>query len=543
MKFSAMLAALTLGSGLLANVRGADVLELHGSGTTNPQKLMWKTMSILETRAKVPIRMTYRAVGSGTGQKEFIGESPDFGPLGNFGSGDIPFSKDNYDAMIGRGQELMHIPFLMGAISFFHSIPSSLPLDLNACLLARIFNLDITMWDHEDILAFGDNQALATIVAGKKINVVRRVFGSSSTSIATGYLKVATEAQGCPATWPANMVGKGDADKTTLEPTKAPYWGAGTVKAQGSGGVASSLAANEFSISYLDAGHGIAEGFAEVKLQNKDGVILNSQEADLTMASQKSTSVPTDMSADWSAASLLDAPGAETWPMMTFSYLYVKQDMSSMGQSGALVRALVEFLLSAEGQDMLADFSFQKLPESLITKGLTAIASAKYADGVDVWEFEDATKTQAYNGAKSHIFSGKRQNWDQFVLGGVVESIGGVDDLHIEHDSYETRILALEAEHGESGDSGASSAVSTSQLADDFARLEERVTSTRTTATVALILVILTSLVLVGALKANADLKHRIGVLERVGASVKGGFDNYSEAGSQKGLVLSSGPI
>ena len=41
-----------------------EVLELHGSGTTNPSKLFWKVMDILEERSKRPLTMTYRAVGA-----------------------------------------------------------------------------------------------------------------------------------------------------------------------------------------------------------------------------------------------------------------------------------------------------------------------------------------------------------------------------------------------------------------------------------------------------------------------------------------------
>ena len=37
--------------------------ELHGSGTTNPSKFFWKIMDLLEERARLPIKMTYRAVG------------------------------------------------------------------------------------------------------------------------------------------------------------------------------------------------------------------------------------------------------------------------------------------------------------------------------------------------------------------------------------------------------------------------------------------------------------------------------------------------
>lgn len=47
------------------------VLSVHGSGTTNPSKCYWNVMDMMQARAKLPLHMTYRAIGSGGGQTEF----------------------------------------------------------------------------------------------------------------------------------------------------------------------------------------------------------------------------------------------------------------------------------------------------------------------------------------------------------------------------------------------------------------------------------------------------------------------------------------
>lgn len=51
-------------SAQLANIESDKVFELHGSGTTNPQRFFWKVMDILEERAANPIKLTYRGVGA-----------------------------------------------------------------------------------------------------------------------------------------------------------------------------------------------------------------------------------------------------------------------------------------------------------------------------------------------------------------------------------------------------------------------------------------------------------------------------------------------
>ena len=49
---------------LLPSALSLSTTELHGSGTTNPSKLIWKGMAILEEQSAAPIRMTYRGIGS-----------------------------------------------------------------------------------------------------------------------------------------------------------------------------------------------------------------------------------------------------------------------------------------------------------------------------------------------------------------------------------------------------------------------------------------------------------------------------------------------
>ena len=57
--------------GLLAVATAHDeIISLTGAGTSNPSRLFWQAMGLIQERARVPLHMTYRAVGSSTGQKE-----------------------------------------------------------------------------------------------------------------------------------------------------------------------------------------------------------------------------------------------------------------------------------------------------------------------------------------------------------------------------------------------------------------------------------------------------------------------------------------
>ncbi len=187
-------------AGLLADAAEAsrETFAIHGSGTTNPSKCIWHIMSLFEERSRVNTRLTYRAVGSSTGQLEFLGEENDFKPHSDFGAGDIPVPSEDYKALnlATTGSEsnsnMVHLPFALSSVTFFHNIPG-VPdgkdgLNLNACLLARIFDGKIRFWNDSEIVAENGHlkaQLEAVAEDDTPIYVARRVHGSSSTSSIT----------------------------------------------------------------------------------------------------------------------------------------------------------------------------------------------------------------------------------------------------------------------------------------------------------------------------------------------------------------------
>ncbi len=137
-----------------------------------------------------------------------------FKAYNHFGAGDVPMTAENFQTLQANGRSMLHIPFAIGAISFFHSIPSvptdsGSHLNLTAPLLARVFQRNITTWDHADILAANpDLLKLAPGAAGQEIKVARRALGSSSTAGATQYLETSAPSDwvlgsGKTVNWPA----------------------------------------------------------------------------------------------------------------------------------------------------------------------------------------------------------------------------------------------------------------------------------------------------------------------------------------------------
>ena len=419
----------------VADLQSMESIPVHGSGTTNPSKFFWKLMDVLEERSRIHLSMSYRAVGSGTGIKEFVGATNDYEPYSHFGSGDIVVPSEDYTALNDRDKGFVTIPFQLGTISFFHNVPGvpdGSALDLKPCILAKIFTRKITTWDHADIL---DSNPGFSPPAGQAITVVRRIYGSSSTSLISQYLY-----KSCPSVWDIG-VGKGGADSSNpTVPTKPPDWPSDTVGAEGSGGVSDTISSTEYSIGYIESGHGQALGLAEVALQNKDGNYLTAAEAEIGSAvTQIMSSIP-NADDDWDNdnLSLLDLGGANTWPITAFSFMFIRKDLTSLGRSGPAVKAFAEMVLSTEGQGMLPQFGANAVPDAIIAKGIAGLAQLKFAANSTMFIHE--LSTLAGTGMGTHVLSVKRKRWAD------VEREQLVADFAKLKADYEATIAALRAD-------------------------------------------------------------------------------------------------
>ena len=397
--------------------------------------------------------------GSGTGQSDFIGDGSVGGNFNHFGSGDIPFDAADFAAANVVHDEFIQVPFVIGGIAFFHSVPASYgEIDLDACLLAKIFIRDITRWNDPEIVAL--NPALESL--DQPITVARRVEGSSSTSLITKYLHAK-----CPTVWQpeARMVGK--APCSTDGDTGCVDWPSDTVEAQGSGGISGYLAANPFSISYIDAGHGLSSGLGEIALENFDGNFVKPSTEDAIASSALGSTGQTGATRDasaytntWEDVSLMDLPGADTWPICTFSYMYIRKDMSTWSgddiKSAALVKAFAQFVLSEEAQGMLPEFGFVGLPAEILAKARTAVNAIVLPSGADEWKFEKDTndlldmltgmtdETQPIVGQNPFVFSSKRSAYADYERTKLVAKVATLEAMS---ETLQAKIDALEDEH------------------------------------------------------------------------------------------------
>jgi phosphate ABC transporter phosphate-binding protein len=363
------------------------VLEMHGSGTTNPSKVHWDFMNLFESRLKLPTQITYRAVGSSTGRAEFIAN------VNDFGCSEVPMSASEVGQM-EAGAVVLHFPLVLGAVGIFHSVPGS--LSLTGPVLAKVFARTITTWDDAEILALNPD---LVVPAGQAITVVHRTFGSSSTYLTTQYLDQFTE-------W-------------TLGYGSTVSWDAATVAVEGSGGMSDYIVANAWSIGYMDTGHGHDLGLSELAIANAAGVFLTSLEADIGAAASNVVLPASD--GDWSTVNLINLPGNTTWPLCAFSYMLVRQDLTAIGDRGTLVKAYLEFINSAEAQGMVGGYSFIALPQVVVDLNVAGIATLVLDPAYTQFTFEDST--MSITGAAERVVSVKRSDYERVEISSLTDAV------------------------------------------------------------------------------------------------------------------------
>ena len=89
----------------------------HPTGPPPLRVCARQVMDIFMARTKPRIAMTYRSIGSGAGGTEFNAS------FNAFAIGDVPVSQAVYDSMTSRGRGVVHLPFLVGSVSVFQSVP------------------------------------------------------------------------------------------------------------------------------------------------------------------------------------------------------------------------------------------------------------------------------------------------------------------------------------------------------------------------------------------------------------------------------------
>ena len=321
-----------------AAVYAQSAITINGAGATFPFPLI-DTWRVDYQKVKPDVNINYQSIGSGGGVKQFTEKTVDFGAT------DAPLTQNESQKAPGA----VHIPETIGSVVAAYNIPS-IPdkgLKLSGEVLADIFLGNITKWNDPKIQSLNTDKTLP----GDDIVVVHRSDGSGTTFVWTDYLSNVSTA------W-NEQLGIG----------KSVEWPVG-IGAPGNEGVANAIKGTPNTIGYIELSYALTTNTPFAFIENKEG---NFVEATLnsTRAAVQSyvTSLPKGDGV-WTDVSLVNAPGADSYPIASFSYLLLNKELSTNPNlDQAKAKALVDFISWAitDGQKQAESLDYVPLPDGVV---------------------------------------------------------------------------------------------------------------------------------------------------------------------------------
>jgi len=332
--------ALTLGAAaVMAAPAGAQ--SLTGAGATFPNPIYTKWFDAYNKATKVQIN--YQSIGSGGGIRQFTEGTVDFGAT------DGPMSVAQMEAV---QKNVLHVPTVIGAVVLTYNLPSlgATQLQLDGASIADIYLGRITKWNDKRIAAANPGVSLPNT----DIIVVHRSDGSGTTYVFTDYLtKVSRE-------WK---------DKVNYATSVKFPVGLG---GKGNEGVTQQVKQLEGTIGYVELIYAVSNKLPYAKVKNAAGNFVVPSLASATAAAASAKfAKDTDF-----RVSITNAPGAQTYPITSFTWLLVRPDAKDAAKA-KLVRDFLTWMLTPEAQAMATQLSYAPLPAEVIALLKPRIAGLK----------------------------------------------------------------------------------------------------------------------------------------------------------------------
>ncbi len=309
--------------------RGGDVVSLTGAGATFPYPLYSKWIAEYG-KAHPNVQINYQSIGSGGGVKQIIKRTVDFG------ASDPPMSDEDLAKAAGP---IIHIPTTIGAVVVVYNLPGFAgELRLDQETMTGIFLGEIRNWNDPRLAALNPAAALPD----RPLAVVHRSDGSGTTAVFTEYLSNVSPA------W-KERVGAG----------KSVQWPTG-LGAKGNEGVTGQVRSSPGAVGYVERAYAEQTGLPYATLRNRAGHFVRPTVRSVTAAAAAAVAaMPDDL-----RVSIVDAEGADAYPISSFTYILVPEDVPDARKGEALARFL--WWAVHEGQGFAADLYYAPLPAEMM---------------------------------------------------------------------------------------------------------------------------------------------------------------------------------
>ena len=338
--------------------------NLTGAGATFPFPLidLWR---VEYNNVYNNVNLNYQSIGSGGGIKQHIEKTV------NFAASDKPMSKAERELASGT----LHIPESIGGVVLVYNLPEvpDKGMKLTADAVAGIFLGEITRWN--DPVIASENPDLN--LPDKEIVTAHRSDGSGTTFIFTDYLSTVSP------TWD-EKIGKG----------KSVPWPSG-LAAAGNEGVAGIVKSTEYSIGYIELAYAFQTGMSFAFIQNADktGFIEPTLESISAASSGVADGLPA-AEASWVGVSLVNAPGSDSYPLASFTYLLLYNDLKSVTDNKEQAKAVIHLIywMITDGQEYSSSLLYVPLADKVVELGKQGLSKVTY-DGESLWNYEASAAT------------------------------------------------------------------------------------------------------------------------------------------------------
>lgn len=318
---AAVLATMAVGSTAMA-------ADITGAGATFPYPIYAKWAEAY--KAQTGVGLNYQSIGSSGGIKQIRAKTV------TFGASDAPVKGEDL-----QNDGMVQFPAIIGGTVPVINLEGFKPGELRVTgdVLAEMYLGTITKWNDPKLAALNPGKNLPA----QDITIVHRADGSGTTFNFTDYLTSVSK------TW-ADTVGKGPAVK---------WPAASSVGGKGNEGVAANVNRVKGALGYVEYAYVKKNNMVFLQLKNKDGKFVSPDDKTFAAAAAN---------VDWFSApgmgvSMVNAKGAEAWPISTASFILMyKQPEDKAASSEAL--KFFEWAFK-NGKQMAVDLEYVPLPDAV----------------------------------------------------------------------------------------------------------------------------------------------------------------------------------
>ncbi|MFG1210796.1 phosphate ABC transporter substrate-binding protein PstS [Xanthobacter flavus] len=345
MKLTTALGVIAVAGSLFAG--SAQAVDFTGAGASFPAPVYQSWGA--KFKEKTGSTLNYQSIGSGGGQNQIINRTVDFGAS----DATVPGEKL-------AANNLLQFPTVIGSVVATVNLDgiTTNQLKLTGPVLADIYLGKITKWNDKAIADLNPGVTLPS----NAIVPVYRSDSSGTTAIFTSYLSAVSP------DW-----------KSKVGSATSVQWpiGAG---AKGNEGVTGTVKNTKGGIGYVEFIYAAANKLVVTQLQNKAGKFVSPEVAGFQAAAA---------SADWKgakdfAASMIDAPAPEAWPIVSPTYILLPKNPSNVEASREVMK-FFEWAYTKEGADIAEGLHYIPLPAAVVEQVKAAFkAEVKGPDGKPV---------------------------------------------------------------------------------------------------------------------------------------------------------------